>query len=871
MANKEFKIQSDTISLNGVPLSSSADGKVVIPGVTRATGYSADEVKEYDSYSDETVYNQGTPTIVDHYTYLAGRGSLTPPQNWVAATYSVILDDENKIDDIEIDSAGSNYPEEAVTINTDNMFISPSGLAPTPENLADLSADWVPTSYYIKMKASSVESDLGGGGSGNTGSITFEGVSIVGAGTASGDGNGYGTIELVPDETLYGNDQYLIIDPTSPGHIHIRAGGTQDASNADLMLGGEKNYVRVNDGSGVRLQNERVAENFYYYSDPTFTSGSWYEDNGNFYLEFTTTDQTMVNWFWEFSNDAQNRIIVNQNDTLTFAGWSGNLGNDVYKVQVTTGPETRPWAVNTIEFQIFTTQTNELYLENGDFRLEVYDDIRMFGRDIFRLINYSVEEPIEITTNYDNASHTWAFQPNGKLTFPNGGAIEPHGMGWIGLTNGTSGTPVSIAYKNTGVESPVGLAEIMLTGSGTNGVINLYTNNTDTSSSHSWSFDQDGKLTYPNGTRTSGNGISVPVDLVYELSLNHYPTASGLAAAGSTSNFLFVDISEVDDIIVVQPGWQVNAGSTQAPIWNNVIETTLIGNEYRIVVLGFDFTPGTVYTFRNPTSVESVWQFDEFGNLITPGSGSISHRNNDLTLEVNGTDVIVLRTAGGDAVFTNTGDLQLDGGILVGGTVELNNTGTLNTFASGPNNYFSVQSTTNYGVAIRSTDLNLDTKDWLFGVDGNLTFPDNTVQTTAWSGGRVVSVPAHSYGAVGDQNGDLAFDNGYIYRCTADFATHETAITVNSDQWGGSAGGITSLPFSSVRAPQVGWTINITFNSGPATLTITGVTSLGGDRYQVDFNSVGDINVSNGNTGTLVDNLPVADIWKRVAWSGDTW
>ena len=38
MANKEFKIQSDTISLNGVPLSSSADGKVVLPGVTIAEG-----------------------------------------------------------------------------------------------------------------------------------------------------------------------------------------------------------------------------------------------------------------------------------------------------------------------------------------------------------------------------------------------------------------------------------------------------------------------------------------------------------------------------------------------------------------------------------------------------------------------------------------------------------------------------------------------------------------------------------------------------------------------------------------------------------------------------------------------------------------
>jgi len=84
----------------------------------------------------------------------------------------------------------------------------------------------------------------------NTGDITFDGVKIIGAGTASGDGNGYGTMELVPDASLESTDQYLIIDPTEPSHIHIRAGGTQDNSQAYLFLGGEKTNVLVNDGAG---------------------------------------------------------------------------------------------------------------------------------------------------------------------------------------------------------------------------------------------------------------------------------------------------------------------------------------------------------------------------------------------------------------------------------------------------------------------------------------------------------------------------------------------------------------------------------------------------------------------------------------------
>jgi len=86
----------------------------------------------------------------------------------------------------------------------------------------------------------------GTGGSGDTGDITFDGVKIIGAGTASGDGADLGTIELVPDGSLT-SDQYLIIDPTAPIHIHIRAGGEQDNSSADLIIGGEDTNLLVSD------------------------------------------------------------------------------------------------------------------------------------------------------------------------------------------------------------------------------------------------------------------------------------------------------------------------------------------------------------------------------------------------------------------------------------------------------------------------------------------------------------------------------------------------------------------------------------------------------------------------------------------------
>lgn len=56
------------------------------------------------------------------------------------------------------------------------------------------------------------------------------------------------TMHLVPDGSIE-SDQYVILDPTAPNHIHIRAGGQIDQSSADLILGGEKNKVVVSDTS----------------------------------------------------------------------------------------------------------------------------------------------------------------------------------------------------------------------------------------------------------------------------------------------------------------------------------------------------------------------------------------------------------------------------------------------------------------------------------------------------------------------------------------------------------------------------------------------------------------------------------------------
>jgi len=73
--------------------------------------------------------------------------------------------------------------------------------------------------------------------------------------------------------------------------------------------------------------------------------------------------------------------------------------------------------------------------------------------------------------------------------------------------------------------------------------------------------------------------------------------------------------------------------------------------------------------------------------------------------------------------------------------------------------------------------------------DGELIFSDNTIQTTAWAGGRVVAAPGASTGAAGDKAGDLAFDSQYIYYCTVDYTDGIENIwkrvAWSNDTWGG--------------------------------------------------------------------------------------
>lgn len=165
----------------------------------------------------------------------------------------------------------------------------------------------------------------------NTGRLTFEGVQIKGALGGSGDGLGSDTIELVPDVDLYTAHQYLVIDPTDPDHIHIRAGGPQDDSDATLILGGEKSNITIDD-----------------------------QADGHVSILSRTADNS-TSHIWKFNNDG-NITIPNLKDIRDVAGNTAIGGGNRVKEYNSSGGATVPIDENNIYSINTTTQATTVKL-----------------------------------------------------------------------------------------------------------------------------------------------------------------------------------------------------------------------------------------------------------------------------------------------------------------------------------------------------------------------------------------------------------------------------------------------------------------------------------------------------------------------------
>lgn len=153
---KPFEIQSADLKLGGVTLQAGNTG-VVIPGVTQATNYKVEEVDDTDV--DQTRMFSSAPMVIDYITAQDLNNTGTTSNR---ATYSVEIDDDDYIDEIEADSSGSYTSQESQT-NASNTMLAYIGSDSDP--LVNWNfQDWVTIPFRPKMRAGEVERIGGDGG-----------------------------------------------------------------------------------------------------------------------------------------------------------------------------------------------------------------------------------------------------------------------------------------------------------------------------------------------------------------------------------------------------------------------------------------------------------------------------------------------------------------------------------------------------------------------------------------------------------------------------------------------------------------------------------------------------------------------------------
>lgn len=251
-------------------------------------------------------------------------------------------------------------------------------------------------------------------------------------GNSSGDLNGFTIMQLVPDGTLLGGDQYIILDPTAPGHIHIRAGGTQDLSGADLFLGGENSYFKVTSGanSEVEIASNSNVWNF----DPT---GTLTLPVGGNIVGATANNNGYQQWLGNSSGDGSGYTTLRLIPDVTLEN------NEQYII-------------------IDPTGGGDIHIRPGGNIDNSNGRLILGGENSAFVVESGPNPPVKIFAD----ENEWTFSSTGALTFPNGANILD------GAFNGTASSTVSL-----NAVSPDGnTVSVQAQGNTSSAVISIFSN-----------------------------------------------------------------------------------------------------------------------------------------------------------------------------------------------------------------------------------------------------------------------------------------------------------------------------------------------------------------------------------------------------------
>lgn len=612
-------------------------------------------------------------------------------------------------------------------------------------------------------------------GGANTGSVTFDGVKVIGAGTASGDGFGYSTLEIVPDNNLYATSpggafgtsggQYLIIDPTSPQHVHIRAGGVIDQAAAQLILGGEKANVTVRD------------------QDNSYTE--------NHFVTINTADNLGTPYSWNFNNNGDLALPIN-----------GGLVFDRANTSIRVGMGFHIASGEGIDIQaIDETDPNNLLYKNWYFSplgtLTVPSPTSTPFPLVFSSANYvpTVGKPVLTLTDTPWALNgQYAYAPDGRSalaldniwpTVTNPGYESGDAFTFDSSVHGISGFTLTITLNDVVLAGPAGwtanvsesVPPVYQSTIESNGAIKL------TSNINSLILGTDGSVTVSGAIKQGNNKLDLNENnngnvyltttindstamFMTPTSIQTYATESVSLQAGA--GLAGLETAYNDQLTMLNDVWQsvsANAGypwGITLPLSQNTYDELIqlppgtIGTGEEFLIVTANSVRNAWTTWQNALGDTSVgitvgnntWAFTPDGNLTLPrdlkfndGASTISAVDPAQSggvggLSVNGKDRTYIGISGNE--YGYIWDFRAFG---------LNDETTAKPTIKFPGNGWLQEDLSNLGIGGFDVPTQLGsqgaftltvkdnstfpgpapTYNWIFGTDGNLTLPNNGV------------------------------------------------------------------------------------------------------------------------------------------------
>jgi hypothetical protein len=540
-----------------------------------------------------------------------------------------------------------------------------------------------------------------------------------------------------------------------------------------------------------------------------------------------------------------------------------------------------------------------------------------------RIDNNGAPPGFSITANATGgmASRTWLFGPDGNISFPDGTTqTTAYTGGGGGAGNALVNGGYTVALQANGVLTLGGTAtisnaseefrlwadnDITVYRNGQDGYgvkagnIETFTDNALRTLTNSNGFEiKTGNIIIPNNKGVvfaNGTNILSSIPSIGNITFSGSeiigPSSDGNVTIRTTSGVPSGPVTKISD----NQGWGDGSVGTNLPTTGGTgsgltVDVVDSGSAYAGISIntpGTGYTNGDVLTVTNGGMSDTFsisvpvydWQFGNTGNLTFPSNLTIgSNPLNPGTVISQANALISIATIGTAATYIGWSEFEYEPGNIA--LVAFNDT------AGG-------------AVAIQTGDNNDPgtVNAWIFDADGSTTFPDTTVQTTAWTGnintasgyinftsspaigtsgitfadashqttaftglasnlriGR--AAPTVSTGAAGDLLGAVAADENYLYYAVDTYG-NSSYYTVTAT---GNNGAVYyhDLAKGDYPRPQTNWTLNI----GGAILSPINSVTDGGTYWRITTNAStpypsGQGATLTGNSGTVWKSVPL--------------